>query len=69
MAQSTFQKLKNQWANETRDEEKLAAHLVSRPALLLSDSVISLYFFQFLLIFLGPQFLTLASVPHMVPDF
>lgn len=28
MAQSTLQKLKNQWAAETRDEEKLAAHLV-----------------------------------------
>jgi hypothetical protein len=28
MAQSTWQKLKNQWAAETRDEEKLAAHLV-----------------------------------------
>lgn len=28
MAQSTFQKLKNRWAAETKDEEKLAAHLV-----------------------------------------
>ena len=28
MAQSAWQKLKNQWAAETRDEEKLAAHLV-----------------------------------------
>ena len=27
MAQSTWQKLKNQWAAETRDEEKLAPHL------------------------------------------
>ncbi|XP_024371910.1 mitochondrial import receptor subunit TOM5 homolog [Physcomitrium patens] len=27
MAQSTLQKLKNRWAAETRDEEKLASHL------------------------------------------
>ena len=28
MAHSMLQKLKNQWAAETRDEEKFAAHLV-----------------------------------------
>ncbi|KAG0504521.1 hypothetical protein KC19_N025000 [Ceratodon purpureus] len=27
MAQSTLQRLKNQWDAQTRDEEKLAAHL------------------------------------------
>ncbi|KAG0631415.1 hypothetical protein M758_1G251200 [Ceratodon purpureus] len=40
MAQSAWQKLKNQWAAETRDEEKLAAHLrLLRAAGLFAGSV------------------------------